>query len=168
MSVGKLAVKKVLLTTIGLEVLALSLLVFAAFGNPLANEGVARDGDPFPKENFPDDDKFPAYPPASVSASNQGDGVLIEWVHKGGLCAPSNIIRVHHYSVYRREPGATGWTELFQEPGTNDCPEVFQFLDTTARPGRTYVYGVSIVKNVQGGREGPESEVMESAAINAR
>jgi hypothetical protein len=151
--------KKVALV-IGLELLALSLLVLVGFGNPFSGDSL-RAGDDHP-DPFPE---LPPWPPASASASNQSDGVLVEWVHKVALCAPSNVIHVH-YAVYRRESGTTSWTEVHQEPGTNDCREVFQFLDTNAESGSTYAYGVSIISQT-GRKEGLASEILETDAVTA-
>jgi len=140
----------------------MSLLIFVALGSPLSHEGT-RTSDPSPKEGFPDYDTFPPYPLEVVSARNRSDGVVIEWQVPG--CRASNIIRVERFGVYRREGRDDDWVEIGRLPGTNECPDIYRYFDATAGSGHTYFYGVSIVGRIQGNKEGPESEITESAGV---
>jgi hypothetical protein len=77
--------------------------------------------------------RIPPPPPAQVSVTPRADGVLVEWVgpEKGALA----------YAVYRRDSHERGHGQpLHVAP-----PSEKSWLDTGARYGQSYIYGVTLL-----------------------
>ena len=94
-----------------------------------------------------------AFEPRAVRVSIQSDGVLVAWEGTG-----QNIPRFH---VYRREANSDEWNRLDEVSVGKASRGMFTFLDVTATPGTTYIYGVSTENYYR-----RESRRVESEAIN--